>query len=294
MLTSRVTSHRKKRYTVKLLTYTTVFKNDVFAEKLMLSSDLDTSVTRVEIDGDIATIVFNRPNKRNAMNDALVDALDAFFSSPPEGVNAVILRGEGGHFCSGLDLAEHESRKPIPGVFHSRNWHRVSELIEFGGLPVISVLTGAVIGGGLEIATSTHVRIAEPSVRFQLPEGRRGIFVGGGATVRVGRILGADRMREMMLTGRSYGADDGLAMGLAHYAVAEGEGLALAMKLARRIADNAPFPNYLMINAISRIGDMSRSDGLFTESLAAAMSQSSDGAKEGLRAFLEKREPKFR
>lgn len=260
----------------------------------MQSSGLDTSVTRVDVDGDIATIVFNRPEKRNAMNDALVDALDAFFSNPPEGVNAVILRGEGGHFCSGLDLAEHESRKPIPGVYHSRNWHRVSELIEFGGLPVISVLTGAVIGGGLEIATSTHVRIAEPSVRFQLPEGRRGIFVGGGATVRVGRILGADRMREMMLTGRSYGAEDGLAMGLAHYAVGEDEGLTLAQKLARRIADNAPFSNYLMINAISRIGDMSRSDGLFTESLAAAMSQSSDGAKEGLRAFLEKREPKFR
>lgn len=251
-------------------------------------------VTRVEIDGDIATLIFDRPEKRNAMNDALVDELDAFFSNPPEGVRVVILRGEGGHFCSGLDLAEHEHRAPIEGVFHSRNWHRVSELIEFGPLPVISVLTGAVIGGGLEIATSTHVRIAEPSVRFQLPEGMRGIFVGGGATVRVGRILGADRMREMMLTGRSYGADEGLALGLAHYSVAEGEGLALAAKLARKIADNAPFSNYLMINAISRITDMARGDGLFTESLAAALVQTSDGAKEGLRAFLEKRPPNFR
>lgn len=250
--------------------------------------------TRVEILDDIATIVFNRPEKRNAMNDALVAELDAFFSSPPKGVNAVILRGEGGHFCSGLDLAEHEHRDPIGGLYHSRNWHRVSELIEFGGLPVISVLTGAVIGGGLEIATSTHVRIAEPSVRFQLPEGRRGIFVGGGATVRVGRILGADRMREMMLTGRSYGAEEGLTLGLAHYSVGEGEGVDLAKQLARRIADNAPFSNYLMINALSRIGDMARGDGLFTESLAAALSQTSDGAKEGLRAFLEKRDAKFR
>ncbi|NIZ14595.1 crotonase/enoyl-CoA hydratase family protein [Phaeobacter sp. HF9A] len=251
-------------------------------------------VTRTEINGDIATLIFDRPEKRNAMNDALVDELDQFFSNPPEGVNAVILRGEGGHFCSGLDLAEHEHREPVAGVFHSRNWHRVSELIEFGGLPVISVLTGAVIGGGLEIAASTHVRIAEPSVRFQLPEGRRGIFVGGGASVRVGRLIGADRMREMMLTGRNYGAEDGLRLGLAHYSVEDGEGIDLAHKLARRIADNAPFSNYLMINAISRIGDMSRSDGLFTESLAAAMCQTSDGAKEGLRAFLEKREPKFR
>ena len=250
--------------------------------------------TRVEIDGDIATLILDRPDKRNAMNDALIDELDAFFSNPPKGTNAVIMRGEGGHFCAGLDLAEHEHRDPVDGVFHSRNWHRVSELIEFGGLPVISVLTGAVIGGGLEIATSSHVRIAEPSVRFQLPEGRRGIFVGGGATVRVGRILGADRMREMMLTGRSYGADEGLALGLAHYSVGEGEGLDLAKSLARKIADNAPFSNYLMINALPRISDMSRAEGLFTESLAAAMSQTSDGAKEGLRAFLEKREPKFR
>ncbi len=252
------------------------------------------TVIRSEIDGDVATLVFDRPEKRNAMNDALVDELDRFFSNPPEGVRAVILRGEGGHFCSGLDLAEHEHRAPVEGVYHSRNWHRVSEMIEFGGLPVVSVLTGAVIGGGLEIAASTHVRIAEPSVRFQLPEGRRGIFVGGGATVRVGRLIGADRMREMMLTGRSYGAEDGLRLGLAHYSVDAGEGIDLARKLARKMADNAPFSNYLMIQAITRIGDMSRSDGLFAESLAAAMSNTSDGAKEGLRAFLEKREPKFR
>ena len=249
---------------------------------------------RIEVADDIATLTFNRPDKRTAVNAALIDAMDAFFAAPPEGVHAVILRGAGDHFCAGLDLAEHEQRAPIPGVHHSRNWHRVTEMIEFGGLPVVSVLHGAVIGGGLEIATSTHVRIAEPCVRFQLPEGRRGIFVGGGATVRVGRILGPDRMREMMLTGRSYGADEGLALGLAHYSVGAGEGMALAQELARKIADNAPFSNYLMINALPRVADMSRSDGFFTESLATAMSQTSDGAKEGLRAFLEKRPPKFR
>lgn len=250
--------------------------------------------TRIERHDDIAVIVFDRPEKRNAMNDALVDDLDAFFSAPPDWVRAAVLTGAGGHFCAGLDLAEHEHRSPEETVYHSRNWHRVADRIEFGGLPVVAALTGAVIGGGLEIAAAAHVRIAEPSVRFQLPEGRRGIFVGGGATVRVGRILGADRMREMMLTGRSYGADEGLALGLSHYSVGEAEALPLAMDLARKIADNAPFSNYLMIQAIGRIGDMSRADGLFTESLAAAMSQTSDSAKEGLRAFLEKRDPTFR
>jgi len=98
----------------------------------------------------------------------------------------------------------------------------------------------------------------------------------------------------MMLTGRSYGRDDAVALGLAHYAVEADESLPMARKLARKIADNAPFSNYLMLQAIPRINDMSRTDGLFAESLAAAMSQTSDGAKEGLRAFLEKREPKFR
>lgn len=250
--------------------------------------------TRVEIDGDIATLTFDRAEKRNAINDALLEEMDRFFSKPPEGVNAVVLTGSGGHYCAGLDLAEHEQRPPVEGVYHSRNWHRVMDAIEFGNLPVVSAMTGAVIGGGLEIAASTHVRIAEPSVQFQLPEGRRGIFVGGGATVRVGRLLGADRMREMMLTGRKINAEQGVQLGLAHYAVGEGEALPLARKLARRIADNAPFSNYLMMQAIPRINDMPRDTGLFAESLAAAMSQTSDGAKEGLRAFLEKREPKFR
>ncbi|MEO0937738.1 MAG: crotonase/enoyl-CoA hydratase family protein [Pseudomonadota bacterium] len=252
------------------------------------------SMIRIDVDGDIATLTLDRPDKRNAVNDALIAELDAFFSRPPEGVHVVILRGAGDHFCAGLDLAEHEHREPIQGVYHSRGWHRVTEAIEFGGLPVVSVLHGAVIGGGLEIASATHVRIAEPDVRFQLPEGRRGIFVGGGATVRVGRLLGADRMREMMLTGRSYGAEEGLALGLAHYSVGAGEGLPLAHKLARTIADNAPFSNYLMMQAIARIQDMPRAEGYFTEALATALSQGSDGAKEGLRAFLEKRPPKFR
>lgn len=253
----------------------------------------EPKTTRIEYHDHIAVIVFNRPEKRNAMNDDLIAELDAFFSNPPEGVRAVVLTGEGGHFCSGLDLSEHQHRSPEETVYHSRNWHRVADSIEYGKLPVLSALTGAVIGGGLEIATSTHVRIAEPSVRFQLPEGLRGIFVGGGATVRVGRILGADRMREMMLTGRRYGADEGMALGLAHYSVGDGEALPLAMELARKIADNAPFSNYLMLQAIGRIGDMSRSDGLFAESMSAAMSQTSAGAAEGLQAFLEKREPNF-
>ena len=249
---------------------------------------------KISVDGTIATLTMNRPDKRNAMCEALLGDLDTFFSNPPKEVRVVIITGTAGHYCSGLDLSEHVHRSAEENLYHSRAWHGVMEKIQFGGLAVVSAMFGAVIGGGLEIAAATHVRIAEPSTIFQLPEGRRGIFVGGGATARVGRLIGADRMTEMMLTGRKYNADEGLALGLAHYAVGEGEALEQAQQLAGKISRNAPLSNYMMIQSISRINDMSQSDGLFTESLVAAMSQTTPDAEEGLKAFLEKRAPKFR
>ena len=250
-------------------------------------------ILKIDRDGDIAILTMNRPNKRNAMCDDLLDAIDAFFSKVPDDVKVVVLTGTAGHYCSGLDLSELVVRNAEGTMRHSRNWHGVMDKIQYGGIPVISAMFGAVIGGGLELATATHVRIAEPSTIFQLPEGRRGIFVGGGASVRVGRILGADRMIEMMLTGRKYDADQGLALGLTHYSVAEGAALEMAIDLAHKIASNAPLSNYIMIQALSRIEDMAKQDGLFTESLCAALTQTSPDSLEGLQAFLQKRDPKF-
>lgn len=247
----------------------------------------------IEIKDEIAVLTMTRPHKRNAMCDELLGEIDTFFRSPPKEVKVVVLTGMAGHYCSGLDLSEHVSRDAEGTMRHSRAWHEVMDRIQYGGLPVVSAMFGAVIGGGLELATSTHVRIAEPSTIFQLPEGRRGIYVGGGASVRVGRILGADRMVEMMLTGRKYTADEGLALGLTHYSVGEGEALDMAIDLARKIAKNAPLSNYVMIQALSRIEDMAKADGLFTESLCAALTQTSPDAVEGLAAFLEKRAPTF-
>lgn len=251
-------------------------------------------VLKVEIEGDIATLTMNRPAKRNAMSDELLEKIATFLSRPPKGVRAAVLAGSGGHFCSGVDLSEHMDRDPESNMLHSRGWHTLLDTVQYGGLPVVSAMSGAVIGGGLEIATATHVRVAEPSTIFQLPEGRRGIFIGGGASVRVGRILGADRLVEMMLTGRKYNAQEGLALGLTHYVCGEGEGLDVSRDLARRIASNAPLSNYLMIQALSRIEDMAKADGLFTESLCAAITRTTPDAQEGLAAFLEKRQPNFR
>ncbi len=244
--------------------------------------------------GRVATLTMSRPEKRNAMSDGLLNAFDAFFSNPPSDVRAVVITGSGGHYCAGLDLSEHQHRDVEACLHHSRGWHAVMDKIQSSALPVVSAMTGAVIGGGLELATSTHVRIAEPDCMFQLPEGRRGIFVGGGATVRVGRILGADRLIEMMLTGRKYGTEEAVTLGLAHYAVGAGEALPKAQQMAEQIADNAPLSNYMILQGVSRIAEMPHAEGLFVESLCAAVAQSSPDALEGLQAFIEKRAPKFR
>lgn len=250
-------------------------------------------VIEIRVEGAIAHLTFNRPAKRNAVNDALLHGLGDFFGAIPETVRAIVMRGAGGHFSSGLDLSEQVEREPEQVMRHSRGWHRIMDQIQFSGVPVVAVLQGAVMGGGLEIAAAAHVRVAEPSALFRLPEGKRGIFVGGGATVRVGRIIGADRMTEMMLTGRTYDAQDGYRLGLAHHLVEEGQGHARAIELAREIAGNAALVNYLIIQSIARIGNMSHDDGLYAESLSAALSQSGADAREGLKAFLEKRQPRF-
>jgi enoyl-CoA hydratase/carnithine racemase len=242
----------------------------------------------------IAVLTLNRPEKRNAVCDALIEDVNRFVVSlDGKDTVAVVLRGAGGHFCAGLDLAEHKDRPPFEGVKHSMFWHKTLEMLEFGPVPVVAALHGGVIGGGLEIATAAHVRIAEESTFFQLPEGRRGIYVGGGASVRVQKIIGFDRMREMMLTGRKYDAEEGLRLGLCHYVVPNGTAFEKALALAHDIAGNAEMSNYMMINALPRIADMDRNDGFFTEALAAAMSQTSEDAKKGIEAFLKKQAIRF-
>lgn len=240
-------------------------------------------------DGGIYTITLNRPAKRNAVSDRLLAALEQTWDARPEDTRVVILCGAGDHFCAGLDLSEHQHRDPFGVMLHSQGWHRLFGRIESTGIPVVSVLQGAVIGGGLELATATHVRIAEPTTIYQLPEGRHGIFVGGGASVRVARIIGPGRMCEMMLTGRIFDAEDGQRLGLSHYLVGKGEGLAKAQELARRIAENSALANHAMVTAIRRISNMSTDDGFFVESLTAALTQTSPEVVARIGEFLQRK-----
>lgn len=242
----------------------------------------------------IAHLVLNRPEKRNALNDALIEALDAYFSAVPVTARAIVVSGAGGHFSSGLDLGEQVHRAPLEVMAHSRNWHRVMAKVQASAIPVVAAMSGAVMGGGLEFGAACHVRVAEETVRFQMPEGQRGIFVGGGGSVRISRLIGADRLTEMMLTGRVYSGTDGERLGLVHYAVPEGQAVDKAMELAQRITRNSRAINTMVLQAIAQIAAMPPEAGLYAESLAAALSQTGPDAAEGLRAFLEKRRPDFK
>lgn len=253
---------------------------------------IDTTLLDVEWRGSTALLRLNRPDKRNALNDDLIDALGGFFENPPEDVKCVVLHGEGEHFCAGLDLIELLQKRtgdPVKSTRRSRRWHRVFDLMQHGELPIVSVLKGGVIGGGLEIAMATHVRVSEASAFYQLPEGQRGIFVGGGGSVRLPRVIGAHRVTEMMLTGRMYSAEEGLALGMAHYLVESGRGLDKALQLAEQIGSNASASNYAIINGVSRISEMSTADGLFAETMVGAMSRGAGESADRIKAFFEGR-----
>lgn len=243
----------------------------------------------VSVEGDIAVLKLQRVEKRNALDNVTVLGLQAFFLNPPAGVKVVVLDGEGEHFSAGLDLSATQELSSTDGVFHSRMWHEAFRHIQFGKVPVISVLHGAVIGGGLELAASTHVRVAESSAFYALPEGQRGIFVGGGGSVRIPKLIGTARMMDMMLTGRVYNAEEGHAIGLSQYLVGPGEGMKAAMELARKIAANAPMTNFAVMHALPRIADSSPEAGYMMEAMISSIAQADIEAKTRIRDFLEKR-----
>jgi (methylthio)acryloyl-CoA hydratase len=245
-------------------------------------------------DGEVGVLRLSRTAKRNALDDATVLGLEAFFGAPPAGVRAVVLDAEGDHFSAGLDLSELVERDVLGGVQHSMMWHRAFARIESGTVPVIAVLKGAVVGGGLELASATHLRVAESSTFYALPEGQHGLFVGGGGSVRVPRLIGAHRMADMMLTGRVLSAQEGQDTGISHYLTGAGEGLEKALELARKIAANSPVTNFAVLQALPRIAQANPAEGFLMESLMAAVAGGSDEAKTRMRAFLEGRAAKVR
>jgi enoyl-CoA hydratase/carnithine racemase len=254
----------------------------------------DAAFVTYELKDEVAHVGLNRPAKRNAVSDRVIEAIAEAIVRAEGEAKAAVLHGHGNHFCAGLDLGEHVKKSPIEGVRGSRRWHAVFSGIEHGTIPWIAALHGAVVGGGLELAAATHIRVADETAFFALPEGQRGIFVGGGGSVRVARLMGVARMTDMMLTGRVATAAEAERWNLAQYVVPAGTAREKAHALACAAAGNATLSNYAVIHALPRIQDMAKEDGLFVESFISAFTATSPEAEERLNAFLEKRAARLR
>jgi len=251
--------------------------------------EMSKEVVSYELDGDVAMIGLNRPEKRNAFNDELHKQLHTAVMRAGEEAKCGVLFGHGECFCAGLDLAYAASmwesgkdhKLPYP-----RNYD--TELIARGRIPFVSALHGATIGGGFEAAASTHIRVADETAFFALPEGQRGIFVGGAGSVRISRLIGTALMTDLMLTGRVLNAEEALRFNAVQYVVPKGQALDKALALARRICANAPLTNFAVTNALPRIRDMSYDDGIFVERLVSEYSLSPETTAR-LSEFLNKK-----
>jgi (methylthio)acryloyl-CoA hydratase len=166
---------------------------------------------QITVQNDVATVRLNRPEKRNALDaDTIEQFITLFNALPRSGMRAVVLCAAGNHFSAGLDLVEHHKMNRSAAEFMQicMRWHEAFNKMEYSGIPVIAALKGAVVGGGLELASAAHIRVADTTTYFALPEGQRGLFTGGGATIRVADLVGKSRMIDMMLTGRIYKAHE--------------------------------------------------------------------------------------
>jgi len=247
-----------------------------------------------EVKENIYYVCLNRPKKRNALNDGLMAEVGAAFNNIPEGVTCAVIHGNGKHFSAGLDLSALQERDAVEGLQHSLSWAPIMNKIQYGKVPVIAAIHGACIGGGLELASSTHIRVADNSAFFAFPEGTRGIFVGGGGSVRVPRLVSTAVMMDMMMTGRVHNAEDGYRLGFFQHLAEDGKLLEKAHELALRISENAPMTNYALMHVLPRIADSTQDIGLMLESMTAAIAQSAPEAKNRLRAFLEGRAKKVK
>lgn len=246
---------------------------------------------QIEEEDDVLLVTLDRADKRNALSAAFIEELCDLFEwvRRSHAVRAVVLRAKGTVFCAGLDLIEHhvENRSATDFMYICRRWHAAFDAIQHCGKPVIGALNGAVVGGGLELASSFHIRVADQTTYFALPEGQRGIFTGGGATVRVVGLVGEARMIDMMLTGRVYTGQEAVSVGLCQYLV-EGSSFDKAMEIARKAAQNPPLSNFAITSGIAHIGNMAANDAFFAEAFIAGITNTQPASKERLAAFMNK------
>ncbi|MBW1789324.1 MAG: enoyl-CoA hydratase/isomerase family protein [Deltaproteobacteria bacterium] len=245
----------------------------------------------------VAKIIVNRPEKRNALNRAarleMVQALEDAEADPE--IRVMILSGAGGKaFVSGSDLNELVELDAI-GMedFSSTLGQRFYTRFEQSFKPVIAMIDGLCLGGGLELALACDIRIAGDTSRFGAPEMFIGVMPGSGATQRLARLVGYGKAKEMILTGDMIDAAEAHRIGLVNHICPADELAGKVMKMAGRMAKNSPLALKWAKNSINLSQEVGLTAGLSYEILAESLLFTGKDRAEGMKAFLEKRKPEF-
>jgi enoyl-CoA hydratase len=253
----------------------------------------------IEQRGHVLVVTMNRPQARNALSGPMLallrQAWDRVDSDP--GIRACVLTGAGGAFCAGADLkamtASHPGDQASTGSFDPSV---IEPLLKGRRLtkPLIAAVEGAAVAGGTEILQATDIRVAGESARFGVSEARWGLFPLGGSAVRLPRQIPYTVAADLLLTGRHITAAQALEIGLIGHVVPDGQALAKALEIAEMIAANGPVAVRAILRTIRETEGMAEADAFKLEAQIGMAVFRSEDAREGPRAFTEKRKPQFR
>lgn len=244
----------------------------------------------------IGRVTFNRPKLLNALNWRTVDELDAVFSEAKNDadIRVLILTGAGDKaFVAGADINELAQLTPSTGRAASLRGQGVFRKLETLGKPSIAAINGFALGGGCELALACSIRLASRTAKLGQPEVKLGIISGYGGTQRLARLCGKGMAHELCLTGEMISADEALRIGLVNHVYEPADLLPAAEAMAKKIASTAPLAVQFAMEAIERGIEMPQEEGLFLEASLFGLSCATSDMREGTRAFLEKRPPRF-
>jgi enoyl-CoA hydratase len=245
----------------------------------------------------IATITVNRPDKLNALNDAVMGEIDLAFAAAKAdpAVGVVILTGAGEKaFVAGADIGELAKQTVIGGKEKSLRGQAILDRIEGLGKPVLAAINGFAFGGGLELALACHLRYAAATAKMGLPEVSLGIIPGYGGTQRLPRIVGRGRALELILTAGRVDAATAKSIGLVNDVFEPAEFQAKVRAIATQILGNGPLAVGMALESVLRGGSVSQEEGQRIECDLFGIVSSTADMREGLNAFLEKRKPAYR